>query len=95
MKLSNLLPKKFDLYGVERKEREKIMNDLKGKVSDMSHKVLKNSLDQQQQWSRQNCILIHRIAEQRGEDKYEQALKIIREELGNSWKIWFRSKTKS
>ena len=49
MKLSNLLPKKFDLYGVERKEREKIMNDLKGKVSDMSHKVLKNSLDQQQQ----------------------------------------------
>ena len=41
--------------------------------------VLKNSLDQQQQYSRENCIFIHRISERTGEDTDEQALKIIRE----------------
>ena len=43
---------------------------------------LKNSLEQQQQYSRRNCILIHRISEQKGRDTDEQALKIITEELG-------------
>ena len=37
--------------------------------------VLKNSLDRQQQYSRRNCVLIHGIPEQKGEDKDEQALK--------------------
>ena len=46
--------------------------------------VLKNSLDRQQQNSRQNCILIHGISEQKGEDTDEQALKIIREEFGET-----------
>ena len=41
--------KKFDQYETERKEKEKIINDLQGKVSEMSNKieVLKNSLDRQ------------------------------------------------
>ena len=46
--------------------------------------VLKNSLDRQQQNSRQNCILVHGISEQKGEDTDEQALKIIREESGET-----------
>ena len=46
--------------------------------------VLKNSLDRQQQNSRQNCILVHGISEQKGEDTDEQALKIIREEFGET-----------
>ena len=44
--------------------------------------ILENSLDRQQQYSRRNCILIHGISEQNGEDTDEQVLKIIREELG-------------
>ena len=41
------ITKKFDQYEAERKEKEKIINDLQGKVSEMSDEleVLKNSLD--------------------------------------------------
>ena len=41
------ITKKFDQYEAERKEKEKIINDLKGKVSEMSNEleVLKNSID--------------------------------------------------
>ena len=46
--------------------------------------VLKNSQDQQQQYYRRNCVVIHGISEQKGEDTDEQALKIIREELGET-----------
>ena len=72
------ITKKFDQYEAERKEKEKIINNLQGKVSEMLNKleVLKNSLDRQQQYSRQNCILIQGISEQKGEDTDEHALKI-------------------
>ena len=46
--------------------------------------ILKNSPDRQQQYSRQNCVLIREIPEQKDEDTDEQALKIIREELGET-----------
>ena len=80
------ITKKFDQYEAERKEKEKIINDLQGKVSEMSNEleVLKNLLDRQQQYSRRNWVLIHGISEQKGEDTDEQALKIIREELGET-----------
>ena len=59
------ITKKFDQYETERKEKEKIINDLQGKVSEMTSelKVLKNSLDQQQQYSRRNCVLVNGISE--------------------------------
>ena len=44
--------------------------------------VLKNSLNRQQQYSRRNFILFHRISQQKGEDTDGQTLKIIREEFG-------------
>ena len=46
------IAKKFDQYETERKEKEKIINDLQGKVSEMTSelKVLKNSLDRQEQY---------------------------------------------
>ena len=80
------IAKKFDQYETERKEKEKIINNLQGKVSEISNEieVLKHSLDRQQQYSRRNCVLIHGISEQKGEDTDEQALKIIREELGET-----------
>ena len=46
--------------------------------------ALKNSLNQQQQYSRRNCIFIHGISEQKGKDTDEQALKIIKNELGET-----------
>ena len=56
----DFITKKFDQYEAERKEKEKIINDLQGKVSEMSNEleVLKNSLDRQQQYSRRNCVLM-------------------------------------
>ena len=46
------ITKKFDQYEAERKGKEKIINDLQGKVSEMPNEleVLKNSLDSQQQY---------------------------------------------
>ena len=82
------ITKKLDQYEAERKEKEKIINDLQGKSSEISNEleVLKNSLDRQQQYSRRNCVLFHGISEQKGEDTDKQALKIIREELGETVK---------
>ena len=80
------ITKKFDQYETERKEMEKIINDLQGKVSEMSNnlEVLKKSLDRQQQYSRRNCALIQGMSEQKDEDTDEHGLKIIREELGET-----------
>ena len=57
------ITKKFDQYEAGRQEKEKIINDLQGKVSEMSNEleVLKNSPDRQQLYSRRNCVLIHGI----------------------------------
>ena len=64
------------------------MNNLQGKVSEMSKEleVLKNSLNRQQQYSRRNCILFHRISQEKGEDTDGQTLEIIREEFGETGK---------
>ena len=48
-------------------------------------KALKNSLDSQQQYSWRSCILTHGISEQKGENTDKQTLKIIREELGETF----------
>ena len=47
-------------------------------------KVLKNSLDWQQQHSWRSCILTHGISEQQCENTDKQTFKIIREELGET-----------
>ena len=45
-KAAEFITKKFDQYKGERKEKEKIINDLQEKVSEMSHELeeLNNSL---------------------------------------------------
>ena len=75
------ITKKFDEYEAEKKENEKIINDFLGKVSAMSNELMlsRNPLAQQQQYSKQKCVLIHQISEQKGYDKDVQTLKIIRE----------------
>ena len=69
-KAAEFITKKFDQYKAERKEKEKIINDLQGKVSELSNELeeLNNSLERRQQYSRRNWILIHRISEQKGRD---------------------------
>ena len=60
------ITKNFDQYEAERKEKKKIINNLQGSFSEMLNELesLKYSLDQQQQYPRRKCILIHGISGQ-------------------------------
>ena len=62
-KAIDLISGKFDDYGRERREKDKIIKELKSEVSDLniSVKNLENELDRQEQYSPRNCILIHAI----------------------------------
>ena len=54
---------KFDELKKDRKEKEKISNNLKGEVSYLSRKLgkLEQSIDAQQQYSQRYCLLLHGI----------------------------------
>ena len=59
---------KFDELEKDRKEKEKIINNLKGEVSYLSEKLgkMEESIDAQQQYSPRNCLLLHGIEETKG-----------------------------
>ena len=59
----NFMTSKFDELKKDRKEKEKISNNLKGEVSYLSRKLgkLEQSIDAQQQYSQRYCLLLHGI----------------------------------
>ena len=61
----NFISTKFDKYEKERKEREQLIEKLEENVSVMNKKVenLEKEIDKHEQYSRQNFLLIHGIAE--------------------------------
>ena len=61
---------KFDEYEKEREGKNEIIKKLNEKVSALTErsKVLEESIDQQEQYSRQNCLLIHSVEENSNED---------------------------
>ena len=61
---------KFDEYEKEREEKNEIIKKLNEKVSALTEKskVLEESIDQQRQYSRRNCLLIHGVEENSNED---------------------------
>ena len=80
---------KFDELEKDRKEKEKIINNLKGEVSYLSEKLgkLEESIDAQQQYSRRNCLLLHGIEETKGEDTDNVVLEVLNNDMGlNIWK---------
>ena len=79
----DLISGKFDDYESERREKDKIVKELKSEVSDLkvSVKNLENQLDRQEQYSRRNCILIHGIAERKDENTDDISLRTINEHL--------------
>ena len=74
---------KFDELEKDRKEKEKIINNLKGEVSYLSEKLgkLEESIDAQQQYSRRNCLLLHGIEETKGEDTDNIVLEILNNDM--------------
>ena len=75
---------KFDELEKDRKEKEKIINNLKGEVSYLSEKLgkLEESIDAQQQYSRRNCLLLHGIEETKGEDTDDLVLEVLNDDMG-------------
>ena len=71
----NFLADKFKEYEVDRPKKNKIIQDLKSEVDSVSTKVeeLEKLQDQQEQYSRRSCLLVHWIAD----DKEETTDKVI------------------
>ena len=61
----NFISTKFNHYEKERKERERIIKNLEENVSVMNKKVenLEKEIDKNEQYSRQNCLLVDGIVE--------------------------------
>ena len=59
--------------------KEKIINNLKGKVSYLSEKLRKmdESIDAQQQYSLRNCLLLHGIEETKDENIDNIVLEVL------------------
>ena len=82
-KAIDLISGKFDDYERERWEKDKIIKELKSKVSHFNISVnnLENQLDCQEQYYRINCILIHGITETQDENTEDISLSTIYEHL--------------
>ena len=75
---------KFDELEKDRKEKEKIINNLKDEVSYLSEKLRKlvESIDTHQQYSQRNCLLLHGIEETKGEGTDNIALEVLNDDMG-------------
>ena len=71
----------FDAYEKERTEKK--IEELNGAISKMNERIdeLGNTIDRQEQYSRQNCILIHGIAENKEGNTDQQAIDFISKNL--------------
>ena len=74
--LSHFITSKFDEL---EKEKEEIINSLKGEVSYLSEKLgkMEKSIDAQQQYSRRNCLLLNDIEESKSEDTDNVVLEVL------------------
>ena len=73
------LTSKFDELERERKEKDKLINSLQIKVSFLKIEVknLEKKADDQEQYWRRNCLLIHGLTETKTEDTDEMVLDVI------------------
>ena len=80
---NNFMTKKFDDYEKDRAEKEKLIKDLREEVSFLKneHEQLKSVVENQEQYSRRNCLVIRRIPEEQGEGTDSIVLNAINEHL--------------
>ena len=74
---------KFDERKKDRKEKEKIINNLKGDVSYVSEKLgkMEESIGAQQQYSQRNHLLLHGIKETKAEDTDNIVLEVLNNDM--------------
>ena len=77
------LTSKFDELEKERKEKDELINSLQIEVSSLKVEVknLEKKADDQEQYSRRNCLLIHGLTETKTEDTDEMVLDVINNKL--------------
>ena len=80
----NFMTSKFDELKKDRKEKEKISNNLKDQVSYLSEKLgkLEESIDAQKKYSRRYGLLLHGIEETKGEDTGNIVLEVLYDDMG-------------
>ena len=73
----------FQEYQKDKKEKEEKINNLESKVTEMSNKIenLEKVIDDQEQYSRRNCLLIHGISETDGENTDELVLNTVQNNM--------------
>ena len=79
----NFIGEKFDGFEKDRHEKDEIIKSLSKKTSEMAQRIdkLVNLVDQQEQYLRRNCLLVHGIVETNDENTDDLVLKTINEKL--------------
>ena len=74
---------RFDEYEKEKKEKDELIKNLRKDVNDMAGIIdnLSLGLDRPEQYSRQNCLLLHNIPETSNENTDDLVIKTVNEEL--------------
>ena len=79
----NFLSEKFKEYEEDSGKKDKVIEDLKSEVDSLPTKIEKfeELQDQQEQYSRRNCPLVHGIAEEKEEITDEVIINTLNEKL--------------
>ena len=79
----DIVTKKFDKYKQEREEKEEIINNLIENVAKVTQKVddLSEAVKKQEQYSRRNSMVLHRIPRKKQENTDELCIKVNNEHL--------------
>ena len=82
-KTINFISEKFDEFEKDRREKVEVSKYLSKKTSKMAQRIdkLENLVYRQEQNSRRNCLLVHKIVETNDENKDNLSLKTINEKL--------------
>ena len=77
----NFMTKRFDDYEKDRAKKEKLIKDLRKDVSSLKnkHEQLKSDVENQEQYSRRNFLLVHGIPEEQEESTDNIVLNAINE----------------
>ena len=91
----NFLSDKFKEYEEDRSKEDKILEDLKSEVDSLSTKIEKPEelQDQQEQYSRRNCLLVHGIAKEKEEITDEVIINTLYEKLDLDITSWDLERT--
>ena len=79
-----LLSDKFDEYEKDKKPKDALIIKCQTQVTEFTDKVsnLSVEVDEQEQYSRRNCLLIHGVGYNRNEDPVTSSISVINEHFG-------------